>query len=342
MATTSYDPGPQIATLGPVTLGTPNLEKSVAFFRDIMGMEAVLDEGDAVYLRGYQELVHHSLVLRRSPEAVVETFSFRVNRPEDVELYHDQLVSQDIEVLELPAGHEAGRGTAIRFIWPGAGHPIELFYDLERPLADPEIRSQLPSNSSTRRGLGIRRLDHYNMQCSPREIVAAEAWLRTQFGFKRREYMHVPQNNHLIASWMSVTPQVHDLAIASNAEEKSAQMHHIAFNIENHSDLLVAADILRDYDVTYDMGPGKHGVGQAMYLYLREPGSGHRIEIYAGGYFIFDPDWEAIEWTPANLGTGFVWYGDAASWDPDSPMASTTGSAALTPSQWAQASSGKG
>lgn len=329
---TTYDPGPQIAQIGPITLGTPNLPVSLAFFRDTLGMEVVLQTDDAAYLRGYQELVHHSLVLRSNEHAQVETYSFRVRRPEDVELYQEQLESQEIEVLELPVGHEPGRGSAVRFLWPGAQHPIELYYDIEKSItSDPALRSALPSSSSRRRGLGVRRLDHYNMQCSPSNINAAEAWLREQFGFKRREYVHLPENGQLLASWMSVTPQVHDLALMANQEGKNAQLHHVAFNLENQSDLLTAADVIADLDVQVDMGPGKHGIGQAMYLYVRDPGSGHRVELYAGGYLIFDPDWDALEWTPTTIKDGLTWFGDGVPFGQPSSMDETTDGAGLTP-----------
>ncbi|KXF56467.1 catechol 1,2-dioxygenase [Rhodococcus sp. SC4] len=328
---TIYNPGPQIAHVGAIKLGTPDLTKSLAFFRDLLGMEVVERTDDTVYLRGYMELTHHSLVLHQTETATVESYGMRVKRPEDVELFYNKLSQQEIDVVELPRGHQAGRGEAIRFIWPGAGHPIELYYHIDKPLADESIRSALPSNSSQRRGLGVRRIDHYNLQCRPGDITAAEKWFRENLGFKRREYIQVPETQSLIASWMSVTPQVHDVAILANPFEKSAQMHHVAFNLENFSDLMTAADVLKDHDVRIDIGPGKHGIGQALYLYVRDPGSGHRVELYAGGYLIFDPDWEAIEWTPATVKDGLTWYGDPVTMTPDHPFAETTGSLPLRP-----------
>ncbi|GAA3613481.1 VOC family protein [Kineosporia mesophila] len=327
--TTTPPGGPRIAQVGAVSLGTPDLEKSLHFFRDLLGMEEVERIGDTSYLRGYQELKHHSLVLFSSAEAVVDSYSFRVARPQDVELFHQQLIAQEVEAVELPSGHQAGRGTATRFLLPHSEHPFELYYDIDAPQAPEEIRSKLPSNSSRRRGLGVRRIDHFNVQAAPEHLGAAEGWLRESFGFKRREFVHVPEaNNMLVASWLSVTPQVHDLAIAVSADGKNAQMHHVAFNLENHSDVLVAADVLRDHDVTFDLGPGKHGVSQAMYLYLRDPGSGHRVELYAGSYHIFDPDWKALEWTPA-MEWGATWYGDPLEIGPDSSMMSSTNSSPL-------------
>lgn len=324
-----YDPGPSVSHAGAINLGTEDIEKSLHFFRDTLGMEEVERDGDVAYLRCYQELNHHSLVLTQQETAMVNSYSFRTSRPEDVELFAEELTRQEIEVVEVPAGTETGRGTAVRFLLPGGDHPFELYYDMEKPLAPEEMRSRLPSNSSKRRGLGVRRLDHFNVQTAPGTINQAESWVRETLGFKRREFAYLPQTQTIMASWMSVTPQMHDLAIVANAEEKSAQLHHVAFNLENMSDALTAADILRDLDVSYGVGPGKHGIGQAMYLYVHDPGSDHRVELYAGGYLIFDPDWEAIEWTPEQFPEGLTWYGDPIDTTPGSRGRDTTPSAGL-------------
>jgi catechol 2,3-dioxygenase len=294
-------------------------------------MEVVTQTPEGVaYLRGYQELVHHSLVLTQQPVAQVNSYSFRVQRPEDVELFHDQLLEEEIEVLELASGHEAGRGTAIRFLTPWSEHPFEFYYDIEKPLAQENLRSRLPTSSSKRRGLGARRIDHFNIQTDPGTMNQAEAWLQERMGLKRREFIMMPDHpTTLMASWMSVTAQMHDVAIGVNRDEKRAQMHHVAFNLENYHDVLTAADQIRDLDIAYGVGPGKHGVGQAMYLYVHDPGSDHRVELYSGGYHIFDPDWEPVEWAVPDIPHGMTWYGDGIDVTPGSRGRQTTPSAGL-------------
>ncbi|HWC80490.1 MAG TPA: VOC family protein [Pseudonocardiaceae bacterium] len=332
MAQPDYDPGPQVAHAGSINLGTPDLERSLSFFRDLLGMEVVAQTGGVAYLRCYQELVHHSLILTQQDDAVVNSYGFRVKRRQDVELFHQQFEDQGIKSLELAAGHEVGRGEAVRFLVPGSEHPFELYYDIDKPPADESIRSKLPSNSSRRRGLGVRRLDHINLQTSPGTVNQAESWLQQGLGFKRREFARLPQAPDVIlASWLSVTSQVHDVAIGVAAEDRPAQFHHVAFNVENFHDVLTAADQMRDLDIAYGAGPGKHGIGQAMYLYVHDPGSGHRIELYSGGYHIFDPDWQALEWKLPELEFGQTWYGDVLDVGPGGAFLSTTPSAGLTP-----------
>ncbi|AMS45520.1 VOC family protein [Aminobacter aminovorans] len=325
-----FDPGPQIAQCGSINLGTKDIEKSLWFFRDLLGMEEVERHGNVAYLRCFQERIHHSLVLTQQDEAVVNSYSFRVKRPQDIDLFKQEFQRQGIEVVDLPAGHEAGRGAAIRFLVPQGEHPFELYYDIDKPAAPAEMRSKLPSNSSKRRGLAVRRIDHMNIQTSPATINQTEQWIRETLGFKRREFANLPDKpDTLMASWLSVTPQVHDLAIGANGLGKTAQLHHVAFNVQDFSDVLTAADTIRDLEISYGVGPGKHGIGQAMYLYVFDPGSDHRVEIYAGGYLIFDPDWEAIEWKRSTLPDGMTWYGDPIDTSTGSRGRHTTGSAGL-------------
>lgn len=330
MADTQYDPGPRIAHAGSINLGTPDLQRSLWFFRDLLGMEVVVETEGVAYLRGYQELVHHSLVLTQQADARVNAYSFRVQRPEDVELFHAKLVADEVEVLEVPSGTEAGRGTAIRFLVPWSEHPFEFYYDIDKPLAPEALRSRLPTSSSRRRGLGARRLDHFNVQTSPGTMNQAEQWMQDFMGLKRREFIMMPDHpTTLMASWMSVTNQMHDVAIGVNRDEKNAQLHHVAFNLENYHDVLTAADQIRDLDISYGVGPGKHGVGQAMYLYIHDPGSDHRVELYSGGYHVFDPDWEPVEWAVPDIPHGMTWYGEAIDIAPGSRGRQTTPSAGL-------------
>ncbi|MGW2824284.1 VOC family protein [Streptomyces sp. NPDC001443] len=330
MPESEYDPGPQVAYAGSINLGTPDLERSLWFFRDVLGMEVVAQHGGVAYLRGYQELVHHSLVLTQQDEAKVNSYGFRVKRKQDVELFHQQFEKEGVQSLELAAGDELGRGEAVRFLVPGSEHPFEFYYDIERPLADESLRSKLPSNSSRRRGMGVRRLDHINLQTSASTVNEAEGWIRDSLGFKRREFAMLPQAPDVIlASWLSVTPQVHDLAIGVSADDEPGRFHHVAFNVENFHDVLRAADEIRDLDIAYGHGPGKHGIGQAMYLYVHDPGSGHRIELYSGGYHIFDPDWRALEWKLPELEFGQTWYGDVLDVGPGGQFLSTSPSAGL-------------
>lgn len=52
-----------IAHIGHTQLFTPDLDASIAFFTDYLGLTVNGQDGDTVYLRTYDDYEHHSLVL---------------------------------------------------------------------------------------------------------------------------------------------------------------------------------------------------------------------------------------------------------------------------------------
>jgi catechol 2,3 dioxygenase len=282
---------PGLCKLAHVALRTPDIERSVTFFRDILGMDEVARGSAGVHLRCFGELDHHSLWLIEGPTSV-DHVAFRTAAPEDVDLFSDQIAGVGVDVSDAPS--QLGHGRAIRFTAPFLEAPLELFWEIERPLAPADRRSRLPTNSTRFRGAAPRRIDHINLSTAPSDLGPGEAWVREQLGFKRRECVEL--DGRLTGSWLSVTSQVHDLAITLDHQGRRGRMNHVAFTMESFADIVRMADIVAEHDVKVDVAPGRHGVTQGCFYYVRDPGSGHRVELFAHGYLIFDPDWEPIVW----------------------------------------------
>ena len=47
------------------------------------------------------------------------------------------------------------------------------------------------------------------------------------------------------------------------------------------------------YLANMERGPGRHGISNAFFLYIRDP-DGHRIELFTSDYLTVDPDLEPI------------------------------------------------
>ena len=45
-----------------------------------------------------------------------------------------------------------------------------------------------------------------------------------------------------------------------------------------------------------ERGPGRHGISNAFFLYVRDP-DGHRIELFTSDYLTVDPDLEPLRWS---------------------------------------------
>lgn len=300
---------PEVAKLGAAHLITPDLDKSLWFFHEVIGLEITARTENKVYLRAAMEREHHSLVLEAGDRARLDHVSWRVKRPEDLEGFHTILTENGNEVIVDAANSEDGYGESLRMQMP-SGHHFRLYYDVDKPAVAEADRSVLLNQPyrSWNHGIGVRRIDHVNLWTT-QSPEAQHDWLSQNLGFKLREYIQTPAGR--LGGWMSVTPLVHDIGLmqAGPNETTPARMHHLAFWLDNAADVLRAADICVEAGIKPDQGPGKHGVSQAFFLYVRDPGSGHRVEIFSNGYLIFDPDWEPIEWGVDDIATALTMWG---------------------------------
>jgi catechol 2,3-dioxygenase len=304
-----------IAKLGHTHLVTPDLDKSLWFWSEIVGLEEVARSETEVYLRAYGEWEHHSLVLSKGPEARVDHIAWRTERPEDVDAYRRILEEQGIRCDVVEPGDELGQGRAIRFQVPHAGHTYEIYFDIEKPQAPPETRSTMKNmpHKAWRKGISPVRIDHVNVQTTYPTVEQGIRFHLDVLGFRLREHIRF-QGPGMIYAWMSVTPLVHDVALGGAfeppADPAPARLHHVAYWLDNWQDVLRANDILAEHNIKPDLGPGRHGISRAFFTYVRDPGSGHRLEVFSGSYLIFDPDWQSIEWTEEDYVAGLIWWGE--------------------------------
>ena len=261
-----------------------DLAKARAFYVDLLGFVLSEETSDALYLRGYEERLHHSLVLRLGPTPAVDHVAFRVASPGDLDL-----LQRFYDALECPVrwvtAKEAGQDQALRVQDP-LRFTVEFFYDMapvERMLQRFDLY----------KGAHILRIDHFNIFV-PDVSLAYDYYKR--LGFRCSEYTVTdPPGERLWAAWMYRKPSVHDIALMNGV---GPRLHHVAFWMSDASSILRTCDILASagQGAAIERGPGRHGIANAFFLYLRDP-DGHRIELYTSDYFTGDPDFEPIRWS---------------------------------------------
>jgi catechol 2,3-dioxygenase len=306
---------PELARLGHVALRTPDLEASLRFFDEIVGLEVVERGRDAAYLRAWGDHEHHTLALVAGDDGGLDHVGWRTRRPEDVELFRERLASSGIEVVEATAGSESGQGPAIRFRTPG-GLPYELYHEVEKRPADPSRAPFIKTNTGRvwDHGISPRRIDHVNFVLP--NVAGEEAWSHDVLGFRTHEYLRLDDGT-IHASWLSVSPLAHDLAIGRGPAPGQVGLHHLAYFVDNVTDVIRAAEIYCEHGIAPDHGPGRHGISQASCVYARDPGSGNRLELYSGSYLVLDPDWEPVEWTQTEYRQ---WWGAQPDRSAESPI----------------------
>jgi catechol 2,3-dioxygenase len=79
----------------------------------------------------------------------------------------------------------------------------------------------------------------------------------------------------LLAAFMRAGENHHDLALLPGMRDG---MHHFAFSIADVGELVTFADRLTRHGSRPEMGIGRHGPGNNIFLYVRDP-AGHRVEL---------------------------------------------------------------
>src|SRR4030095_14240610 len=71
-----------IAHLAHVELLTPDLEETLGFFKDLLGLEETERSARSAYLRGYEEQYHHSLKVTKARRAGLGHVAWRTRSPQ--------------------------------------------------------------------------------------------------------------------------------------------------------------------------------------------------------------------------------------------------------------------
>jgi catechol 2,3-dioxygenase len=293
-----------------VELLVTDLEVSTHFYADLLGMIVAGRDRNAVYLRGWEERLHHSLILRQAPVAALARAGFRVAADSDLDALADDLRKLGLQTswADNPAPTV---GRTLRTFDP-FGYPLEFF-------AEMGLVETQHQRFDLHRGAPLLRLDHVNFH-TPRMNEAFTFW--KSLGFRCSEYISTddpPAAEQLTGAWLFRKPSVHDVALTAG---RGPRLHHTAFWVADPGGVLRACDQLagaRRSEVI-ERGPGRHGVSNAFFVYFRDP-DGHRIELYACDYYTGDPDHQPLRWSVADPRCRSFW-GTAApdSWYDESSL----------------------
>lgn len=125
-----------------------------------------------------------------------------------------------------------------------------------------------------------RRLGHVNLAVP--DAAASASFYTDVLGFALSERV----GDRL--TFLRTSPDHHNLGFRSGAPQ--AQLHHIALEVAGWHSFLDICDRVADMGHTVEYGPGRHSPGNNLFVYLRDPSSGLRLELFADMYQIADED----------------------------------------------------
>jgi catechol 2,3-dioxygenase len=84
-----------LSQLAHVELISPKPEETVRWMADVLGLEETAREGQSVYLRGWAEWLHSSLIVTEGPEPALGHIAWRTYGPDDPEIVARRFEGQD-------------------------------------------------------------------------------------------------------------------------------------------------------------------------------------------------------------------------------------------------------
>ncbi len=278
-----FDPPFNIVRCSHVVLGVTNLAASRAFYEGAIGLHVEAAAADCIWLRGMEEQQHHSLVLVQAERAACLRMGFKLASEADLDKAAAWFAARGLahEFVEV-----AYQGRTLHAVDP-FGYRLEFFFQMER-------RERLLQQYGLYRGVQPQRFDHFN-------VFAPELQASVDFyaglGFRLTEYSEEePEDGgRIAAAWMHRKGGVHDLAFTNGA---GPRLHHFAYWVSSPMNIIHLCDVMATtgYLDALERGPGRHGVSNAFFLYVRDP-DGHRLEIYASDYLTVDPDHPPLRWS---------------------------------------------
>jgi catechol 2,3-dioxygenase len=283
-------PVPQVTTEPPfnivrsshVTLGVTDLARARAFYEGALGLHVEDTHTDAIFLRGLEERQHHSLVLVQSPTADARHLGFKVASEVDLDKAAHFYKSHGITHTFVERPYQGRTLTAIDPL----GMPIELYFKMDQ-------RERLLQQYGLYKGVHPQRLDHFNI-FAPNVQGSIDHY--AELGFRLTEYAEEDgTNGRIAAGWMHRKGNVHDLAFTNG---DGPRLHHLAYWVPTALNIIHLCDVMATtgYLSSLERGPGRHGISNAFFLYVRCP-DGHRTEIYTSDYQTMDPDHTPVRWS---------------------------------------------
>ncbi len=266
-----------------VEFGVRDLLRARAFYVDCLGYLVTDATRDALYLRAVEERNHHSLVLRLADRPCVHPLGFKLASEEDLDRAAFYFARKGLPTSfpEVPY-----QGRTLRTADP-LGMPLDFYVRMDQ--ADCMVR-----NYAAYKGARIQRIDHIN--CFTPDVQASYDFY-TDIGFRLTEYTETDDADdpRLWAVWMHRKGNVHDLAFTNG---RGPRLHHVGVWTAGALDILHICDVMASsgYLANMERGPGRHGISNAFFLYVRDP-DGHRVELFTSDYLTVDPDLEPLRWS---------------------------------------------
>lgn len=238
--------------LGYVALNVSDLEKSLHFYCDLVGLQLEARVGDDVaFLRCSDD--HHNIVLYRASEPGIKRMAFELESAGDLEQARAYVAQQNWTLHDVSAEETAQlrQGPTFRFSVPEHSIVFEFYSHMDRA-PGPFV----PTVAH------IQRLGHVVLHC-----VDRDAFLRTLI-----EKLNFRVSDHFgeQVAFLRCFPNPLHHSFGVSRSDRDA-LHHVNFMVTDVDDVGRATNRMRKNGVPVVYGPGRHDISNSIFLYYLDP-----------------------------------------------------------------------
>ena len=237
--------------LAGVTLNVTDLDRSVGFYRDLVGLELVERDAErAVFRCGYR---HHDVILCQAAEAGLKRVSFEMESDRDLDAARARFADLGLPIEDVGSNETAAlhQGRTFRLREPTSGLQFEFLIDAETAAE--------PFQPTVAK---FARVGHVVIEVV--DIQSMLGFLMGQANF--RDSDHVEGRVHFLRCFPN--PLHHSFAVQKGPENR---LHHVNFMVSDIDDVGKAMNRMKKAEAEIVFGPGRHEPSGSVFLYFLEP-----------------------------------------------------------------------
>ena len=283
-----------ITRISHVVLTSRDLDATRYFYESGLGLEVTFHDSERLTLRAIEEQGMFSLMFEKVVDdgpGTCRSVGYRMFTDDDLRRAHEWLQARgtDARFVDRPF-----QGLTLQLTDP-VGVPVEFCASMDKK---PNRMRQFHTHA----GGKLVYLDH--IQIATHDIQAAYGFYN-DLGFRLAEYTATDGTDDVWGVWLKRKNNTQDVVYANGA---GPRLHHVAYHTPEIANVVHGADVMSSLGLaeTMDRAPGRHGIGNAFFIYYRDP-DGHRVETFTSHYNVIDIDHEPTRWDLSDLRRSQLW-----------------------------------
>jgi len=236
------------------TYETPDLDRQIEYYTDILGLNLIAKEKDAAYLAS--TIDHHSVLLRQGSQSKCVRLGFQLGPDDDLDAFEKQTAAHGIKTARKK-DPEPSVADMVTFEDP-KGTAMEVFK-----------RGEFSHQKFPLKGIVPHKLGH--VAFFVKDVQGVTKFYCDVLGFRVSDWMGD------FFSFLRCGTDHHTINLMQDPENRH---FHTAFELRDWGHMLTACDHLSLNGYKLLWGPGRHGIGHNLFAYHRSP-SGLITELFA-------------------------------------------------------------